>query len=65
MRVAEGWASTSSRWRIRLDDQVENIPAAIVRGAGVPGLVGIWPERQFGPFARDSTFGEGAEGSSA
>jgi tRNA(Ile)-lysidine synthase len=31
------------------DDQVETFLLRLLRGAGVPGLVGIWPERQMGP----------------
>jgi tRNA(Ile)-lysidine synthase len=31
------------------DDQVETFLLRLLRGAGVPGLVGIWPERQIGP----------------
>jgi tRNA(Ile)-lysidine synthase len=30
------------------DDQVETFLLRLLRGAGVPGLVGIWPERQLG-----------------
>jgi tRNA(Ile)-lysidine synthase len=30
------------------DDQVETFLMRLLRGAGVPGLVGIWPERQIG-----------------
>jgi tRNA(Ile)-lysidine synthase len=30
------------------DDQVETFLLRLFRGAGVPGLVGIWPERQLG-----------------
>ncbi len=30
------------------DDQVETFLLRLLRGAGVPGLVGIWPERQIG-----------------
>ena len=30
------------------DDQVETFFLRLLRGAGVPGLVGIWPERQIG-----------------
>jgi tRNA(Ile)-lysidine synthase len=30
------------------DDQVETFLMRLFRGAGVPGLVGIWPERQVG-----------------
>ena len=30
------------------DDQVETFLMRLLRGAGVPGLVGIWPERQVG-----------------
>ncbi len=30
------------------DDQVETFLMRLLRGAGVPGLVGIWPERQLG-----------------
>ena len=32
------------------DDQVETFLLRLLRGAGVPGLVGIWPERQIGPL---------------
>ncbi|HUI06563.1 MAG TPA: tRNA lysidine(34) synthetase TilS [Verrucomicrobiae bacterium] len=32
------------------DDQVETFLFRLLRGAGVPGLVGIWPERQMGPL---------------
>jgi tRNA(Ile)-lysidine synthase len=32
------------------DDQVETFLLRLLRGAGVPGLVGIWPERQLGPI---------------
>ncbi len=32
------------------DDQVETFLLRLLRGAGVPGLVGIWPERQLGPL---------------
>jgi tRNA(Ile)-lysidine synthase len=30
------------------DDQVETFLLRLLRGAGVPGLIGIWPERQLG-----------------
>ncbi len=30
------------------DDQVETFLLRLLRGAGMPGLVGIWPERQIG-----------------
>ena len=32
------------------DDQVETFLLRLLRGAGVPGLIGIWPERQIGPL---------------
>jgi len=32
------------------DDQVETFLLRLLRGAGVPGLVGIWPERKLGPL---------------
>jgi tRNA(Ile)-lysidine synthase len=32
------------------DDQVETFLMRLLRGAGVPGLIGIWPERKLGPL---------------
>jgi tRNA(Ile)-lysidine synthase len=50
MRVAEQTGVQKLALAHTADDQVETFLLRLLRGAGVPGLVGIWPERQFGPL---------------
>ena len=50
MRVAERMGVHKLALAHTADDQVETFLLRLLRGAGVPGLVGIWPERQFGPL---------------
>jgi tRNA(Ile)-lysidine synthase len=47
-RVAERTGIRKLALAHTADDQVETFLLRLLRGAGVPGLVGIWPERQFG-----------------
>jgi tRNA(Ile)-lysidine synthase len=47
-RVAEKTGIQKLALAHTADDQVETFLLRLLRGAGVPGLVGIWPERQFG-----------------
>jgi tRNA(Ile)-lysidine synthase len=49
-RVAERTSIQKLALAHTADDQVETFLLRLLRGAGVPGLVGIWPERQFGPL---------------
>ena len=47
-RVAERTGIKKLALAHTADDQVETFLLRLLRGAGVPGLVGIWPERQLG-----------------
>src|ERR1017187_9127652 len=47
-RVAERTGIKKLMLAHTADDQVETFLLRLLRGAGVPGLVGIWPERQLG-----------------
>src|ERR1017187_8569524 len=47
-RVAERTGIKKLALAHTADDQVETLLLRLLRGAGVPGLVGIWPERQLG-----------------
>jgi tRNA(Ile)-lysidine synthase len=47
-RVAESTGVKKLVLAHTADDQVETFLLRLLRGAGVPGLVGIWPERQLG-----------------
>ena len=47
-RVAEQTGIKKLALAHTADDQVETFLLRLLRGAGVPGLVGIWPERQLG-----------------
>ena len=47
-RVAERTGIQKLALAHTADDQVETFLLRLLRGAGVPGLVGIWPERQLG-----------------
>jgi len=47
-RVAERTGVKKLMLAHTADDQVETFLLRLLRGAGVPGLVGIWPERQLG-----------------
>ena len=49
-RVAERTGIKKLALAHTADDQVETFLLRLLRGAGVPGLVGIWPERQLGPL---------------
>ena len=49
-RVAEHTGLKKLALAHTADDQVETFLLRLLRGAGVPGLVGIWPERQLGPL---------------